>query len=121
MIQKINNLYFEEEPYLYSLDIVSLYTNINQSHAIDTITEFMSRYLDNFHIDIIGFHMLLKIMFNSNVFFFDENFFKQICSLFIFTQKHQVFSINLFLVASKVNEWVQPSLGPVLKECPITP
>ena len=69
LIQKINNLYFEEEPYLYSLDIVSLYTNINQSHAIDTITDFMFRYLDNFHIDIIDFHMLLKIMFNSNVFF----------------------------------------------------
>ena len=81
LIQKINNLYFEEEPYLYSLDIVSLYTNINQSHAIDTITEFMSRFLDNFHIDIIGFNMLLKIMFNSNVFMFDENFFKQICGL----------------------------------------
>ena len=81
LIQKINNLYFEEEPYLYSLDIVSLYTNINQLHAIDTITEFMSRYLDNFHIDIIGFNVLLKIMFNSNVFMFDENFFKQIYGL----------------------------------------
>ena len=81
LIQKINNLYFEKEPYLYSLDIVSLYTNINQSHAIDTITEFMSRYIDNFHINIIGFNILLKIMFNSNVFTFDENFFKQICGL----------------------------------------
>ena len=64
---------------------------------------------------------LIPFALNKCLSLLSLNFFKQICSLFIFTQKHQVFSINLFLVASKVNEWVQPSLGPVLKECPITP
>ena len=64
---------------------------------------------------------LIPFALNKCLSLLSLNFLKQICSLFIFTQKHQVFSINLFLVASKVNEWVQPSLGPVLKECPITP
>jgi len=33
----------------------------------------MSRYIVNFHIDIIGLNILLKIMFNSNVNFLDLN------------------------------------------------
>ncbi len=46
LIQKIKDLYFEEEPYLYSLDIVSLYTNINQGSILIKLS-----ILNFFHLD----------------------------------------------------------------------
>ena len=51
LIQKIKDMKFENKPFLYSLDIVSLYTNIIQNHATQLITEFMNKYLDSFHIN----------------------------------------------------------------------
>jgi hypothetical protein len=41
----------------------------------------MSRYLDNSHINIVGFNILLKLMFETNVFMYENNFFKQISGL----------------------------------------
>ena len=41
----------------------------------------MSKYLDSFHINIVGLNVLIKIMFNSNVFKFEKNYFKQIKGL----------------------------------------
>ena len=81
LIQKTKDLVFDKEPYIYSLDIVSLYTNIIPNNAIDKITHFMRRFLDCFDIDIIGLNKLLKIMFNTNVFKFDTKFYRQIKGL----------------------------------------
>jgi hypothetical protein len=50
LIQKLEDMTFEKKPFLYSLDIVSLYTSIRTEHATQVITEFMSKYLDSFHL-----------------------------------------------------------------------
>ena len=62
------DMVFEKRPFLYSLDIVSLYTNIIQEHATQLITEFMSKHLDSFHLDINALNTLIKIMCNTNVY-----------------------------------------------------
>ena len=72
---------FENKPFLYSLDIVSLSTNIIQNHATQLITEFMNKYLDSFHINIVALNKLIKIMFGTNVFKFEESFYRQIQGL----------------------------------------
>jgi hypothetical protein len=41
----------------------------------------MSKYIDCFDINIVGLNKLLKIMFNTNVFSFEMNFYKQIKGL----------------------------------------
>jgi len=41
----------------------------------------MSKFLNCFDIDIIGFNKLLKIMFNTNVFKFEIKFYKEIKGL----------------------------------------
>ena len=81
LIQKIKDMKFENKPFLYSLDIVSLYTNIIQNHATQLITEFMNKYLDSFHINIVALNKLIKIMFGTNVFKFEESFYRQIQGL----------------------------------------
>jgi hypothetical protein len=81
LIQETKDIIFDKEPYLYSLDIVSLYTNIIPSDATYKITLFMNKFLNCFDINIVGFNKLLNIMFNTNVFSFEKNFFKQIKGL----------------------------------------
>jgi len=78
LIQKVKDMIFEKKPYLYSLDIVSLYTNIRKDHATQIITEFINEIgLNSFHLDIVAVNKLLKILFSTNVFKFEESFYKQ--------------------------------------------
>ena len=81
LILNTKDITFEKKPFLYSLDIVNLYTNIKPDHAVEIITQFMSKYIDCFDINIVGLNKLLKIMFNTNVFSFEMNFYKQIKGL----------------------------------------
>ena len=81
LIQKLEDMTFEKKPFLYSLDIVSLYTSIRTEHATQVITEFMSKYLDSFHLNIVALYNLISIMCTTNVFKFEEDFFKQIVGL----------------------------------------
>ena len=78
LIQKIKDVIFEKKPYLYSLDIVSLYTSIRKDHATQIITEFINEIgLNSFHLDIVAVNQLLKILFSTNVFKFEESFYRQ--------------------------------------------
>jgi hypothetical protein len=81
LIQKLEDMTFEKKPFLYSLDIVSLYTSIRTEHAIQVITEFMSKYLDSFHLNIVALYNLISIMCTTNVFKFEKDFFKKIFGL----------------------------------------
>lgn len=64
LIQKIKDIVFDKEPYLYSLEIVSLYTNIRQEDATLKITEFMSRRLESTNLNIFGlFKLTCFVMF----------------------------------------------------------
>ena len=59
LIQKVKDMIFEKKPYLYSLDIVSLYTNIRKDHATQIITEFINEIgLNSFHLDIVALNQL---------------------------------------------------------------
>jgi hypothetical protein len=81
LIQRIKDFVFDQEPFLYSLDIVSLYTNIRQEDATLKITDFMSRRLDSVNLNIFALYKLISLMFKTNVFSFDKKFYKQITGL----------------------------------------
>jgi hypothetical protein len=81
LIQKLKDVQFENEPLLYSLDIVSLYTNINPTDATYKITDFMNNYINSSNINIVALNIFLKIMFDTNVFKYERSFYKQIKGL----------------------------------------
>jgi hypothetical protein len=78
LIQKLELKEFPDNIKIYSLDFESLYSNINLSHALTIISEFMSNKLSNSQITPIGFYNLLKILFDNNVFTFQNKFYRQI-------------------------------------------
>ena len=65
------------KPFLYSLDFVSLYQNIDPEHATFVLTDFMSRILDTNHLSIYAFKVLLTLLFENNVFKFKNNYYRQ--------------------------------------------
>ena len=77
LIQHCNNLEIGKISHKYSCDFESLYTNIITSDAIDTITEYFSRLINNFDFDIVGFNSILKIVLLNNIFSFNNNFYLQ--------------------------------------------
>ena len=56
LIQICENIKFSKKPLLYSLDVSSLYPSIDPDHAVPIITEFITNYLDNYHISTYGFN-----------------------------------------------------------------
>ena len=66
------------EVFLYSCDFESLYTNINKDHAITLITDYVKDTLDINHITPNGFHKLITILFEFNIFKYTTSFFKQV-------------------------------------------
>lgn len=77
LIQLTENLFFKRKPFLYSLDVSSLYPSIDPFHAIPLITEFMSKFLDSTQITNYGFKALLFLFFENNIFQFKDSFFIQ--------------------------------------------
>ena len=53
------------------------YTAINLAHALDVITEFLSRHFKSKEISILGIRTLLDLIFKLNFFRFGERFYKQ--------------------------------------------
>jgi len=78
LIQYVESLKLEKKPLIYSLDVSSLYQNINPVHAIPLITDFISKYLDINHINSYGFKTLLDLFFKNNIFKFKNKFFVQV-------------------------------------------
>jgi len=62
---------------LISADFESLYTNIILPHALDTITEFVSKKFHSKHINIFAFHALLKIVLFNNYFKYKDCIYLQ--------------------------------------------
>ena len=81
LIQKSLNKFFPINSKLYSCDFESLYTNINLEDALKLICEFISKNLKSDDISAFGFHELLKLVFENNVFEFNGYFFKQISGI----------------------------------------
>ena len=78
LIQKSLNLIFPTSSNLFSCDFESLYTNIDLAHALIIITEFISRNLNTNDLTSIGFYEILKLIFENNVFSFNNKFYKQV-------------------------------------------
>ena len=77
LLQNTNNIVCNEKTELFSMDFVSLYTNINSKHAIDTLMDFLNKNFKSFHIDNYGFSKILKLIFYNNVFEFEKKFYIQ--------------------------------------------
>ena len=78
LIQKTMNTNFGKDCKLYSCDFESLYTNICLTHALLVISQFISRNFESNHISSKGFHEILKLIFQNNIFSFNRKFYKQI-------------------------------------------
>jgi hypothetical protein len=77
LIQKTLNTNFGKNCTLYSCDFESLYTNICLTHALQVISEFISRNFKSNDITSTGFHEILKLIFENNVFSFNNKFYRQ--------------------------------------------
>ena len=79
LIQICNKTFSTSQMFLYSCDFDSLYTNIKPIHAVNILTDFISSFLNNNDfISPLGFKTLLEIIFNNNIFEFEDMFFQQI-------------------------------------------
>ena len=81
LIQKCSNIVFPSDCKLYSCDFESLYTNIDLNHALNVISEFMSKKQLGIELNIIGFNTLLKLVFENNFFTYNENYYKQVIGI----------------------------------------
>ena len=81
LIQITENLIFPSDAQLYSCDFEGLYTNIDLKHALIVISEFV---LSNFNSRLIsakGFHVILQLVFENNIFSFGDNSYRQITGI----------------------------------------
>jgi hypothetical protein len=82
LLQKCNELKIEyTNIYLYSMDFESLYTNIDKLDACNRITEYMTSYLNEDYIQPFALYTLLLIIFENNVFAYNNTFYVQINGL----------------------------------------
>jgi hypothetical protein len=81
LMQDLENKLFGKNSIIYSADIESLYTNINLNLALDIITDFSKDKLDLEQISTFGFREILKLIFNHNIFTYDNKFYKQISGI----------------------------------------
>ena len=74
---------------MISADIEALYTNINLDLAIDIITDFAKDKFniitdfakDKFDLNITAFNVILKLIFENNIFTYADNYYKQILGI----------------------------------------
>jgi hypothetical protein len=81
LIQDSKDLRVDRSFKLYSCDFESLYTNINSSQAIVTLTEYYARNFKIDEITVICFKKFLEIILFYNIFEFNNNFYIQINGL----------------------------------------
>ena len=68
-------------PKIYSMDFSSLYSNMDQIHTANTLTDFVTQHLDSFNLNSFGFRELLLMILNNNYFKYNIIIYKQIRSL----------------------------------------
>jgi len=78
LIQNCIGIFLDKDTELYSCDFESLYTNINSEHAINLITEFLSKKFKSINIDIIAINTILKLILSNNIFEFDNEYYIQL-------------------------------------------
>jgi hypothetical protein len=81
LMQICENIRFKKPPFIYSLDISNLYPSIDPIHAVPILTEFMSKYLDTYHLTSFGLYSLLFLFFECNIFKYKTFYYIQIKGL----------------------------------------
>lgn len=81
LIQMCNKTFSHSNMYLYSCDFESLYTNIKPIHAVNLLTDFISKFLDSDYLTPVGFKSLLELIFNNNTFSFNNMYFQQLIGI----------------------------------------
>ena len=76
-IQILKDKYFPHDSIITSSDFESLFTNIDLTHALNVLTDFISRNFHSTEVSTFTFHILLKFVFENNYFIFKNNFFRQ--------------------------------------------
>ena len=88
LLLKTKDLKFDKNIKLFSADFESLYTNIPLDECIEIITLIISEH-SCFHISIVGFNSLLKLLLKNSYFFYKCNdkilYFLQIKGIFMGT------------------------------------
>ena len=80
-IRKSIGITFPMDSKLYSCDFESLYSNINLSHALVVISEFICSNFSSSSLNPTGFYYLLKLIFEHNVFEYNKKYFIQISGI----------------------------------------
>ena len=78
LLRDFENLIVNKDLDLYTLDIDNLYMNMVLDDVLTKITDFMSNKLNTKHLNIIGFHHLLKIVLFNNYITFKGKYYLQI-------------------------------------------
>jgi len=78
LLQKTNNVIFPSDCKIYSCDFEGLYSNINLSHALEIICEFMKDKIKSTFFNIKAFHTFLKLVFDNNYFTYNKKYYKQV-------------------------------------------
>ena len=78
LIQKLEDLTLPNDAKMYSFDFESLYSNINLVDCLNIISDFMKNKIEDSNLNIIGFHHILKLIFENNVFSYKNYFYKQL-------------------------------------------
>ncbi len=77
LIQKTANLFFPTNAQISSSDFDSLYTNLNLEDVLVKISDFIASNFYSEHITSTGFHFLLKVIFENNIFTYNSAFYVQ--------------------------------------------
>ena len=73
--------YFPSNVKLIAADIEALYTNINLELAINIIKDFAINKLDHEHLNIVAFNLILKLIFENNIFVYNQKYYVQILGI----------------------------------------
>lgn len=75
LIQSLEQANFNSQGKLYSIDIESLYSNIDLDDALAVVCQFIRNKMSFNEININRFYNILKLIFKNNIFKYKKNFF----------------------------------------------
>ena len=82
LLQKCDKLVISNPTiYMYSMDFESLYTNLDKLSVCNILTEYIAPYLDSSFINSTAFRIMLLMIFENNIFVYNNNYFIQINGL----------------------------------------
>ena len=81
LIQDLDKKFFPQNVKFISCDVESLYTNIDLKLALTIISDFAKDKLDIDHLNILAFNTILKLIFENNIFHYNNNYYVQILGI----------------------------------------